>query len=188
MANWSNMCLVVTGRPADLATFRRAAGALEGRIETKKSSVFTEEMEIGEGGDLEADRARVFRRVFRRASYRFQGANTDYRGHFVGVSRRFPAIAFVLVFSDPNFDEHGSYLISRGRARVWRVPRRTEEAIQMKHYRAAGLVDASGDVDYDSDDAFWPEWEAFFEMMDVAADHWDDEVVAWLKKKRQSAL
>jgi hypothetical protein len=66
MANWSNLQLVVTGQPEDIASFRRAAGALEGRIDTRHSKIFTCEMEIGEGGDLEADEVTIFRRVYRR--------------------------------------------------------------------------------------------------------------------------
>ena len=102
MANWSNLRLIVIGSPADVTLFRRAAGALEGHIDTKKSTVFIPDMEFGEGGDLQADAVTVFRRVYRQASYLFQGRNTDYVDHFKTVSRKFPTLAFVLVWSDPN--------------------------------------------------------------------------------------
>ena len=53
MANWCNLRLVVTGAPDEVAAFRRDAGALRGRIDTSRSRVFTDEMEYGEGGDLD---------------------------------------------------------------------------------------------------------------------------------------
>ena len=129
MANWSNLRLVATGSRDDVAPFRRAAGALEGRIDTKNSTVFRPEMEFGEGGDLEADDVTVFRRVYRQTSYRFQGRNTDDVGHFEKVSRTFPRLALVLVWSDPNVDSHGSYLLLNGRTRQWEVPQRTKARI-----------------------------------------------------------
>jgi len=187
MANWSNLRLIVTGSPNDVALFRRAAGAREGRVDTAKSSIFTAEMEYGEGGDLNANRARVFRRVFRTASYLFQAANDDYREHFAAVSRRFPTLAFVLVWSDPNVDSHGSYLLRRGRSRAWEVPPRTRGNIFKKHYRAAGFVDAQGKVDFDAEGTYDVDSEVFVEMMDVAERHWDEVVVDWLTKQRSRA-
>jgi hypothetical protein len=35
-------------------------------------------------------------------------------------------------------------------------------------------------VDYDADEAFSAESEAFFEMMDVAQAHWDEAMVRYL--------
>ncbi len=187
MANWLNLRLVVTGYPRDVAAFAKAAGAPEGRIDTRKSSVFTREMEHGEGGDLEADRARVFRRRFRRASYRFQAANIDFTEHFVAVSSRYPRLAFTLVWSDPNGDSHGSDLLRAGRKRSWQVSGSQGEKIFMKHYRVAGVVSRNGEVDYDHPYADAAEWEAFFEMMDVAEGHWDDLVADWLRKRPRRA-
>jgi hypothetical protein len=45
MANWCNLRLIVTGRADDLKPFRRAAGALRGRIKAKRSEIFTDEMD-----------------------------------------------------------------------------------------------------------------------------------------------
>jgi hypothetical protein len=117
MANWCNLRLIVTGHADDLKPFRRAAGALRGRIKAKRSEIFTDEMEYGEGDDLTADGIRPFRGRLRSAVYRLQGANTDYAEHFRFVSQRFPRLAFVLVVSDPNDDVHGSYRLVNGRQR-----------------------------------------------------------------------
>src|SRR6187402_1458730 len=88
MANWCNLRLVVTGHARDLAPFRRAAGALRGHIDTSRSTVFTGDMEYGEGGDLEADGLTRFDGDLRRAKYRFQGRNDDYVDFFREMSRR----------------------------------------------------------------------------------------------------
>jgi hypothetical protein len=125
MANWCNLRLLVTGVPKNLKPFRRAAGALSGRIDTNRSTIFTPEMEYGEGGDLEAGGVRRFQKRFQCAIFGLQGRNDDYVDHFREVSRRFPTLAFVLVYSDPNADEHGSYLLRNGRQRLWSVPVRT---------------------------------------------------------------
>lgn len=45
---------------------------------------------------------------------------------------------------------------------------------------AAGFT---GRVDYDSAEADWAEWDAFFEMMDIAAVHWDGQVLKWLRER-----
>src|SRR5687768_10982636 len=147
MANWSNLRLIVTGSPDDIALFRRAAGALEGRIDTKNSTVFRPEMEFGEGGDLQADEVTVFRRVYRQTSYLFQGRNTDYVDHFKTVSCKFPTLACVLVWSDPNGDSQGSYLLLNGRTRQWEVPQDAKARALRKEYRAAGVVNAKGEID-----------------------------------------
>jgi len=181
MANWCNLRLIATGHAEDLTAFRRAAGALRGRIKAKQSEIFTDEMEYGEGGDLEADRIRRFRGQLRSAVYRFQGRNTDYVEHFRYVSQRFPRLAFVLVVSDPNGDLHGSYRLVNGRQRWWSVPRRVERQIFARRYCEYGCIHKDGEVDYDYEYADVAEWDAFFEMMDVAEARWNDEVLWWIR-------
>ena len=83
------MASVVTGDPEDLTPFRRAAGALRGRIDTTQSLVFTKDMEEGECGNLESDGVRRFHDD-RRARFHLQGKNTNFEKHFRAVSRRFP--------------------------------------------------------------------------------------------------
>jgi hypothetical protein len=187
MANWSNLRLVVTGRLADLRRFRRAAGALTGRIDTRRSAVFTEDMEYGEGGDLEADGLRRAKGRLRTASYRFQGRNTNYVDHFRRVARTFPALVFVLVYSDPNGDNHGSFLLHNRRLRRWTVPARTTETIHQHQYRIAGVADVAGEVDYDSMEADAAEWEAFWEIMDVAERKWDAELARIFATRRSAS-
>src|SRR6185503_14105651 len=168
MANWCNLRLLVTGLPDDIKPFRRAAGALSGRIDIKRSTIFTEEMEYGEGRDLEAEGVSRFRRRFQCAKFVFQGRNDDYADHFRMISRRFHRLAFVLVYSDPNADSHGSHLLRNGRQRWWNVPSRMRETIVRRQYIRNGAVDDKGDVDYDAEQADDADWDAFFEMMDVA--------------------
>lgn len=184
MANWCNLRLSVLGAPGDLAPFRRAAGALKGRINTSKSTIFTAEMERGESRDLEAEEVSPFGRRFQRAEYLFQGRNDDHADHFREVSARFPLLAFVLTFGDPNSDWHGSHLFLAGRQRTWEVGVRLRRQLMMKRYRKWKLLDARGHVNYDAADADWAEWEAYFEMMHIAAVHWDAKVLQWLRAAR----
>ena len=186
MANWCNLRLVVTGHADDLAPFRRAAGALRGRIDTTRSQVFTDEMEYGEGGDLEVAGVSRVDGDLRRASFIFQGRNTDHVDHFVDVSRRYPRLAFVLVVSDPNADDNGSFLIWRGRKRWWSVSRRLHDKLFAKYLRWWDVV-PEGKVDFDAldlgddtvDMAFW---DTLFEEMDVAESKWEKDVIARLRK------
>lgn len=76
MADWYNLRLEVTGLPADLQTFRKAAGALRGRIDTSRSAIFTAAMEYGETYDLEAEQPVGFHDRWTTARYRLQGRNT----------------------------------------------------------------------------------------------------------------
>src|SRR6188508_50034 len=119
MANWCNLRLSGFGPPDGIAAFRKAAGRLKGRINTEKSTVFGPEMERGESGDLTAYEPKRFGRRFQRVEYTLQGRNTDHADHFRDVSERYPALAFVLTFGDPNADAHGSHLFLRGRQRIW---------------------------------------------------------------------
>ena len=135
MANWCNLRLVVTGAPDEVAAFRRDAGALRGRIDTSRSRVFTDEMEYGEGGDLETDGLTRVDGDLRRASYRFQGRNNEHLDHFRAVSRRYPRLAFVLVVSDPNDPDNGSHLLRKGRSRWWGMPSRLHDELFVKHLR-----------------------------------------------------
>ncbi len=180
MANWSNLRLLATGLPAEVKVFGQAAGAQEGRIDTRRSAIFTGEMEYGEGGDLSAYGCSTFARRYRTATYNFQGRNTDHVDHFVQISRRYPTLAFVLVYSDPNGDWHGSYLLRNGRRRHWRVPPRTTEAIMKRHIRAAGVSDE------DDEALFWVENEAYWEMMDIAEQKWNATVLAWLERRKRA--
>jgi hypothetical protein len=180
MANWCNLRLVATGRAREIEAFRTAAGARRGRIDTRKSRIFTREMEYGEGGDLETVPLRRWKGRYRTGRYRFQGRNDDYMDHFRDVSRRFPALAFVLVYSDPNSDVHGSYLLVSGKSRHWQVPRTVADRVLREEYANAGVMMANGDIDYDSDEADFAEWEAFWKMMDLAERKWDSTVLELL--------
>lgn len=186
MANWGNLQLSVIGRKEDLVPFRKAAGRLKGRIDTSKSSVFLAEMEYGESRDLEAAGVTPFGRRFARAEYLFQGRGDDHGEHFEGISRQYPALAFVLAFGDPNGDAHGSYLLLNGKRRTWAVSARLHRQLMMKHYRKWKLLDSRGHVDYDAEDSDWAEWDAMFEMLEIAEKRWDAVVLRWLRERHPS--
>jgi hypothetical protein len=113
---------------------------------------------------------------FRTATFRFQGRNDDHVDHFEGVSRRFPVLALLLVYSDPNGDDHGSYLLCAGRRQSWSVPPRSRETILRRHVRQAGITSE------DDPNLFWVENEAYDEMMDVAEQHWQPARLKWLTR------
>jgi hypothetical protein len=190
MANWSNCGLVVTGYPHDLRPFRRAAGALRGRIDTSRSEIFPEEFEYGEceGGDLVANGVKRLPGGFQSATYGFHAINRspspDPAEHFKQISRRFPRLAFVLVESDHNVDSHGSYLLLNGRRRWWSVPRKIETEVMERWYRWYGLVNKDGTINWDddSDGQYAAICDGIFEMMDIAAAKWNEDVFAWLKR------
>lgn len=140
-------------------------------------------MEIGEAADLTADEPKRFGGRFERVEYTLQGRDDDYADHFRAVSEGYPDLAFVLTYSDPNADDHGSHLLLAGRQRTWRIPRRLQSELMRKHYTRWRLVDARGRMDYDAEDSDMAEWDAFFEMMDVAAAHWNDVVLHWLEQR-----
>jgi hypothetical protein len=182
VANWCNLELRVTGLPDTVKVFRRAAGALSGRIDATRSTIFTPEMEYGESGDLVAHGVHRIQKRFRCAVFTFQGRNDDHVDHFREISHRYPTLAFVLVYSDPNADDHGSFLLRNGRQRWWRVPDRTREAIVRQAYVRNGAVDENGAVDYDSDDSEDADWDAFAEIATVAERKWDTLVLEWVEK------
>ena len=183
MANWCNVRLSVFGTAAELEPFRKAAGALEGRIDATRSSIFLEEMEIGESSDLESEGVSPFRRRFQRADYVFQGRNTDHVDHFVEVSKRFPRLAFVVTYSDPNADDHGSHLVLKGRSRTWTISNRTRDSLVRRAYRKYGCVDKRGHIDYEHDYSDLADWMAFGEMMRVASVKWDGKMLAFLQRQ-----
>jgi hypothetical protein len=184
MANWCNLRLSVIGTPEEVARFRKAAGPADGRIRADQSRIFTADMERGEGDDLKAYGTKRWGRRFERAEYVLQGRNTDYSDEFLEISTRHPQLAFVLTFSDPNDDSHGSYLMLGGDSRMWGIPARLHREVMRKHYKRQGCMDRRGRVDYDHDNADDAEWDAFFEMMDLAAAHWDGKILQWLRARR----
>jgi hypothetical protein len=185
MANWSGLRLVVTGYPVDLRPFRRAAGALKGRIDTSQSEIFPEEFEYGESEDLVAEGVKRLPGGFQSASYYFQARYdaVDPAEYFRQISRRFPRLAFVLVVSDPNGDSHGSYLVLNGRRRSWSVPEKLKIEVMERWYREWGVVNKDGTVNWDdgSDDQYCAMCNGLEEMMDIAEAKWREHALAWLR-------
>ena len=183
MADWYNLRLAVTGLPPDVQRFRRAAGALKGRIDTRRSDVFTQAMEHGETMDLEAEAPVRFHDHWKTVTYRFQGRYTDHVDNLRPVSGRFPTLAFVLTYGDA-MDSHGSYFLVGGAiAGHWDVPKRRARAIFRSNYLAHGLRTWK-QIYADYDEAYWAEAEAGDEAMDLAARHWDVGVARWLRTGR----
>ena len=181
MADWDNLRIQVTGAHAEVSRFRHAAGALTGRIDTRRSAVFTQEMEHGEGGDLEADRSVRFHERWSTASYRFQGRR-HFIEHFQAVSTACSTLAFVLAYDGGG--RAGSYLLIAGDIRgPWNVPQRTMNAISRRHYDEFGLR-TSAQIEADDDSAFIAEVEAGWEGMEIAGRHWDGAVLKWLERAR----
>ncbi len=70
---------------------------------------------------------------------------------------------------------HGSWLIFRGNRRYYAVPDRTVQQVIRRTLKRHGIPSQ------DHDDADWAEWEAFWELMDIAAQHWDAAVGRFLR-------
>jgi hypothetical protein len=126
-------------------------------------------MLVGEGQPLFSERAITFGRGLRTKEYVFQARDEEGQDHFRKISRAFPELRFVYVYSWDGWNEFsfGSYLISRGRVRGYRVPLRLVERATRKH----GLDDLPDDLSNDE----WPlkaEMDAEQELMDVAEAHW----------------
>ncbi len=158
MANWCNAHLIVAGTRYDVLCFGQGSRA-------RTASFFTSDMLVGEAKGLFAERVERLGPNLARKVYKFQVRNDDGLKHFRGVSRRNPALWFVLVYGDPNADSYGSYFIRRGRSRAYSVPGRVNESVMAKH----GVTE-------DSDDE-WPFWEASWELMDLAEEHWQSVVL-----------
>jgi hypothetical protein len=173
--------LLAIGLPADVERFRVAAGARVGPIDVRRSTVFTDEMACGESADLEADRATRCGRRFRAAGYRFQGRNDDHALHFQEVSRRFPALALILTYGDPNGDDHGSYLFRCGRQRRWVVPERTRERLIWRQCRRYGIRSREPRTEAEEDALYWAENDAYADMAEVARRHWFGPALEWLR-------
>lgn len=142
-------------------------------------------MEEGEGGDLEADVLQRLPSGHRRTSYNFQGKNTDHLEHFRAISKHYPTLAFVLVAFDNDQWENGSYLLLNGRKRWWTVPdaefeRRRLERLVWWEVVPKGTATIPDDLDLGDETVDMAEWEATFECMDVAEEHWNNEVLKWL--------
>jgi hypothetical protein len=157
MANWCNARLVVIGQRPAVLEFSRSA-------RTRPSSFFRPDMLQGEGQDLFAERIENLDRRAAQKIYKFQIRNDDGRNYFRNLSKHHKELRFILVFSDPNCDDFGSYLIDQGRCRKYSLPAKSKESVVAKHQ-----------FDYDSDDdsAYW---EASWELMDIAQYHWQNVI------------
>jgi hypothetical protein len=136
-------------------------------------------MWVGEGGDLWSERARVIGPDLRRKSYHFQIRNDDGREHFRGVSTRYPSLHLVLVNYWGLPSECSSFLIHGGRSRAYRMPDELVNSILMKHGYDPDLDSDNDDEHMENDDK---EWEASWEMMDVAESRWLDGLLRRIRQ------
>ena len=160
MANWCNARLVVAGRTAEVARFRRFA-------HMRPSSLFRPDMLVGEAQELFSERVRALGPNRSKKSYRFQVCEDNGLDHFRSLSCSHPTLCFVLVYG---YDDHsyGSYFITRGRARSYSASARLVEKVMAKH----GVDDnPEGEWPYE------PELEAEVELMDLAEAHWQSALL-----------
>ncbi len=156
MGNWANVRLAVIGSHSEVVRFSKSVPV------DRASTVFTVSMLVGEDGHLFAERMTRLGRLSRKV-YKFQLKNDDGSDHFRRVSRNHQALTFILVFSDPNGVECGSYLIRRGRSRRYLLPGKQWGNLEDKHgYSGSG-----------EDEDEWAYWEASFEAMDVCQAKWE---------------
>lgn len=158
MANWCNVCLVLLGRRSAILDFSR-------RAQKRPSTYFEPDMLVGEAQELLSERIRNLGKGQYQKIYKFQVRNDDGRNHFQQLSKQHTSLCFVLVYADPASGDFGSYLIREGRTRKYSIPQKTKEAVMAKH-----------GVDYDSDNDS-PYWEASWELMDLAQDHWRGSIL-----------
>jgi hypothetical protein len=157
MANWCNARLVVLGGRSVVLGFSR-------RARSKPSAFFGSDMLVGEAQELFSERIENLAKGSAQKIYKFQVRNDDGRNHFRNLSKHHTRLCFVLVFGDPSSGEFGSYFICQGRIRKYLIPQKTKETVMANH-----------SVDFDSDDDF-PYWEASWELMDLAQDHWQESM------------
>ena len=155
MATWCNARLIVVGRSADVACFRRLAHA-------RPSAVFRQDMLVGEAQDLFSERATPFDPGCTQKGYYFQARGEEGLDHFRDLSRFFPALSFVLVYG---WDDraYGSHYIFRGHARSYTVSTRFAEETMSKYGVEEG---PDGEWPYDE------ERQAECELMDLAEGYW----------------
>jgi hypothetical protein len=155
MANWCNARLIAVGPRERVEAFAAIARHDAARI-------FRADMLVSESSPVRRDRTeRVADGTYRKRFY-FQVRYDTGLQHFVRISKRHRRPSFILVFGDPNVDEYGSALISRGKARQHTVTRRQADVIWKKH----GV-----DENLDDEDE-WRFWDGFADLMDLAEAHW----------------
>jgi hypothetical protein len=176
LAEWCNARLVVAGRTAEVTRFRRLAGVPVARLKVlplsalaaaKASRVFRGDMLVGEAQGLFSEQATPLGKDRLEKKYIFQVRACDEEGHqhFRNLSKFFPGVRFMYVYGWDgwNDDSYGSYLISRGQMRTYRVPLRLVEKVMVKH-----RVDDNPNDEWPFD----PEIDAQAELMDLAEARW----------------
>jgi hypothetical protein len=158
MGTWCNARLVVAGRTADVARFRRLA-------HTRPSSVFRPDMLVGEAQAPFSERATPLGPDLSAKRYIFQGSGDDGLDHFQNLSRSYRCLRFVLVYGWDGWNEcsYGSHFISRGRTRSYPIPARVVEKAMAKHG-----VNGNPDNEW----PYEPEINAEMELLDLAEAHW----------------
>jgi hypothetical protein len=66
-------------------------------------------------------------------------------------------------YGDPNIDDYGSYIIRQGRSRSYSVSERLKIAVMAR----------CGVDDITDDESDWRFWDASWELMDLAQEHWN---------------
>jgi hypothetical protein len=122
MADWCNARLVAIGRRADVARFSNF-------VQRNVSTVFRSDMLEGESSSLAWERMeRIGKELFEKR-YRFQTRYGLASWLFKPTSSKFPELHFIVVYSEPDPDKCGSYLVFRGKARSFVFPQLVWEAL-----------------------------------------------------------
>lgn len=165
MSNWCNVSLKVYGSKHAVVNFAK-------KVRQRKHSYFRPDMLHGEGGELASERLRAISPSLAEKWYRFQVRNDDGLEHFKRISVLHPTLRFILVYGDSSCDSFGSYLIDRSKVQNFELSSEKISEIYRKHL---------GDDEDSYED--WKFWEANWEMMDIAENHWKPKLLRWSKPK-----
>lgn len=203
MASWCNARLTVVGETSEVARFAHRArkkppelGYVPDILVTdsevirlprpqgRPTDIFIPDMWVGEGGDLWADRIKAIGDGLSQKKYHFQIRNNDGREHFRKVSLAYPSLHFVLADHWDPPDECRSFLIHSGRTKAYVMPDELMSSILTKY---GYDPDLESDNDDDYEENYWKEYEASFEMMDVAEAYWLDGLLRRITRPHERA-
>jgi hypothetical protein len=203
MAEWCNARLTVVGASSEVTRFAKHArqkppGPLTyvldilvtdsevirlPRPQGRPGAPFIPDMWIGEGGELWSERMRRLGDGLSQKRYHFQIRNDDGRAHFHKVSRRYPSLYFVLVNHWYLESESRSFLIHDGRTRSYEMAQELIDSTLAKFGYDPDLESDDDDDYLENDDK---EYEASWEMMDLAESHWLDGLLRRIRAATRS--
>ena len=118
-----------------------------------------------EPGDLTCKRLMLGPNGSARKSYSFVLRRYEPDTLFIGISRLFPRLCFILGWVAPNIDEAASKFIKNGKAKRYNMPAKRRGEIRSCKYKEWG------------EDCLGADWEADWLMLDEVISHWDANLV-----------